>query len=59
LFGLAHFQDVSAGGLVLVTSLFAFGVVLAVLAVRSGRLGPGIWAHATFNAFTVVVLLAT
>jgi len=59
LFGLAHFQGVSAGGLVLVVSLFAFGVVLAFLAVRSGRLGPGIWAHATFNAFTVVVLLAT
>lgn len=59
LFGLAHFQDVSAGGLVLVVSLFAFGAVLAVLAVRSGRLGPGIWAHAAFNAFTVVVLLAT
>ncbi len=59
LFGLAHFQDVSAGGLVLVTSLFAFGVVLAILAVRSGRLGPGIWAHATFNAFTVVALVLT
>jgi len=59
LFGLAHFQGVSAGGLVLVVSLFAFGVVLAVLAVRTGRLGPGIWAHAAFNAFTVVVLVAT
>ncbi len=59
LFGLSHFQDASAGGLVLVVSLFAFGVVLAVLAVRSGRLGPGIWAHAAFNAFTVIALLAT
>jgi len=59
LFGLAHFQDATAGGLLLVVSLFAFGVVLAVLAVRSGRLGPGMWAHATFNAFTVIVLLLT
>ncbi len=59
LFGLAHFQGASAGGLVLVVSLFAFGAVLAVLALRSGRLGPGIWAHAAFNAFTVIVLLAT
>jgi len=59
LFGLAHFQGASAGGLILVVSLFAFGGVLAVLAVRSGRLGPGIWAHAAFNAFTVIVLLAT
>ncbi|HEX3393294.1 MAG TPA: CPBP family intramembrane glutamic endopeptidase [Acidimicrobiales bacterium] len=59
LFGLAHLQDASAGGLILFVSLFAFGVVLAVAAVRSGRLGPGIWAHATFNAFTVAVLLLT
>ncbi len=59
LFGLAHFQGASAGGAVLVVSLFAFGVVLAVMAVRSDRLGPGIWAHAAFNAFTVIVLLAT
>ncbi|MGI8775939.1 MAG: CPBP family intramembrane glutamic endopeptidase [Acidimicrobiales bacterium] len=59
LFGLAHFQDATAGGLLLVVSLFAFGVVLALMAVRSGRLGPAMWAHATFNAFTVIVLLVT
>jgi membrane protease YdiL (CAAX protease family) len=57
-FGLAHLQALSAAGLlVVVTSLTALGVVLALLAVRSGRLGPAMWAHATFNAFTVVVLL--
>ncbi len=58
LFGVSHLQPLSAAGLFLViTSLFAFGVVLAVLAVRTGRLGPPIWTHAAFNAFTVVVLL--
>ena len=58
LFGVSHPQPLSAEGLVLViTSLVAFGVVLAVLAVRTGRLGPSIWTHAAFNAFTVVVLL--
>ena len=50
-FGLAHFQPVQLLGLV------AFGAVLAVLAVRSGRLGPGLVAHATFNAITVLLLL--
>ena len=59
LFGLAHVSGTDAGALVLSVSLFFFGMVLAVLAVRSGRLGPGIWAHAAFNAFTVIALLAT
>jgi len=40
-------------------SLAAFGAVLAALAVRSGRLGPSIVAHATFNAFTVVYVLVS
>ena len=34
-------------------------VVLSILAVRTGRLGPGILAHATFNLFTVIYLAAT
>ena len=50
LFGLAHFE------LLQLPALIAFGVVLAVLAYRSGRLGPGIVAHATFNAVTVLSL---
>jgi membrane protease YdiL (CAAX protease family) len=49
-FGVVHFQPLQLLGLV------AFGVVLAVLAQRSGRLGPGLVAHATFNAATVVLL---
>jgi membrane protease YdiL (CAAX protease family) len=52
LFGLAHFQVIQFPALVL------FGVVLGVLAVRYGRLGPGIFAHAAFNAVTMAVLIA-
>lgn len=59
LFGLAHPQPLSFKAQVLVmVSLAALGVVLATLAVRTGRLGPTIVAHATFNAWTLVVLLA-
>ena len=50
LFGLAHFE------LLQLPALIAFGVVLGVLADRTGRLGPGIVAHATFNAATVLTL---
>jgi membrane protease YdiL (CAAX protease family) len=49
-FGLAHFELFQLPALVL------FGAVLGVLAVRTGRLGPGIWAHAAFNAVTVIFL---
>jgi len=51
LFGLAHFEALQFPALV------AFGLVLGVLAVRTGRLGPGIFAHAGFNAFTVAYLV--
>ena len=34
--------------------LFAFGVVLGVMAVRFGRIGPGIAAHMAFNAVTII-----
>ena len=50
-FGLAHFQPVQLLG------LSAFGVVLALLARRSGRLGPSLIAHMAFNATTVVALV--
>ncbi|MEY2467883.1 MAG: protease family protein [Actinomycetota bacterium] len=49
-FGAAHFDLVTLPGLA------AFGIVLAWLAHRSGRLGPGILAHAAFNAATVAYL---
>lgn len=50
LFGAMHFEGLQFAG------LFAFGVVLAAMVVRTGRLGPAIWAHAAFNAATVVSL---
>ncbi len=52
IFGLTHFE------LLQLPALIGFGVVLGVLAVRTGRLGPGIFAHLSFNAVTVVALLA-
>jgi membrane protease YdiL (CAAX protease family) len=51
LFGAAHFQ------LLQLPALVMFGVILAVIAQRTGRLGPCIWAHAGFNAYTVFTLL--
>jgi uncharacterized protein len=39
-----------------VLPLAVFGAVLGALAWRTGRLGPGIVAHVTFNGITVVVL---
>jgi membrane protease YdiL (CAAX protease family) len=50
IFGAAHFDLVTLPGLAL------FGVLLAWLAHRSGRLGPNIVAHAAFNAATVAIL---
>jgi membrane protease YdiL (CAAX protease family) len=37
--------------------LFVFGLVAALLATRTGRLGPGIWAHVAFNLTAVISLL--
>ena len=51
-FGATHFQLLQLPGLVLAGALFG------VLAYRSGRLGPAIAAHVTFNMVTVVALLA-
>jgi membrane protease YdiL (CAAX protease family) len=39
-------------------ALFGFAVVLGVLTVRTGRLGPAIAAHVFFNTAAVVTLLA-
>lgn len=51
LFGIAHFQ------LLQLPALVAFGLIAGVLAQRTGRLGPSMWAHAGFNAYTVFSLL--
>ena len=48
LFGLAHAELVELAGLV------AFGIVLSVLAYRYRRLGPSIFAHATFNLIAIL-----
>lgn len=49
-FGLAHFE------LLQLLGLAAFGVVLSALAYRLGRIGPCIFAHATFNLLAVLVV---
>jgi uncharacterized protein len=49
-FGAMHMQALQFFGLAV------FGIVLAVLAVRTGRLGTAVWAHIGFNATTVLVL---
>jgi len=51
IFGISHFQLVQFPG------LFVFGVVLAVLAVRTGRLGASIAAHVAFNGVAVAGLV--
>ena len=50
LFAAMHFQVLQFPG------LFVFGVVLALMTLITGRLGPAIWAHAGFNGATVVLL---
>lgn len=58
-FGLAHASNMPADGVVLVVvSLTVFGAVLAVVALRTGRLGPGMVAHGLFNLLTVLYLAA-
>lgn len=49
-FAAIHFQVLQFPGLLL------FGLVAGVLTVRSGRLGPALWAHVGFNLATVVLL---
>ncbi len=51
-FGLSHFQGIQF------PALFLFGVLAAVMAVRTGNLGASIAAHVGFNAWTVFALLA-
>src|SRR5207248_894152 len=49
-FGVVHLE------LLQLPALVVLGLVLGVLVVRTGRLGPSIWAHGAFNAVTVVSL---
>jgi uncharacterized protein len=50
-FGLTHFEGIQT------PALCAFGVVLALLVVRTGRLGTAVVAHMAFNAVSVIYLL--
>lgn len=50
LFGLAHFEAIQFAGLAV------FGAVLGLLAWWTGRLGPGIAAHAAFNVSAVIAI---
>lgn len=59
-FGLAHGSALPLDGVILVmVSLTVFGAILAVLAIRTGRLGPSIVTHAVFNLFTLLYLTFT
>jgi hypothetical protein len=51
-FGLAHFEALQF------TALAGFGVLLGVIATRTGRLGTGICAHAAFNAVAFISIAA-
>jgi membrane protease YdiL (CAAX protease family) len=50
-FAFAHFEPVQFAGLAV------FGAVLGLLAWWTGRLGPGIAAHAAFNAAALLTLI--
>lgn len=52
-FALVHYQPVQFPGLLVA------GLVFGSLAMRSGRLGPAVVAHITFNATTVIALWAS
>ena len=49
-------SSVTSGAALQLPALVALGLILAVLVLRTGRLGPGIFAHGAFNAVTVVAL---
>lgn len=51
LFALSHFQFIQF------PALLVFGLVAAGLAVKTGRLGPGMWTHLSFNLTSVILLL--
>ena len=51
LFGITHFEPLQLPPLAL------FGAIAAILTVRTGRLGPAIWAHVGFNALAIATLL--
>ena len=60
LFVLPHFTfSSSAGTIVLFASLGAVGIILAIVAVWVGRLGPSIIAHSLFNLVGALAVLVS
>jgi membrane protease YdiL (CAAX protease family) len=58
LFTLPHFTNPSvAGTVVLFAAIGTVGLALALLVVKTGRLGPAIIAHALFNGISVIGVL--
>lgn len=53
----AAFFALTHGNLLLVPGLFLFAVLLGFLRVRTGRLGPAIWAHVGFNVVAAASLV--
>lgn len=51
IFGIIHLQIYD------LPPLLGFGLVAALLTVKTGRLGPAIWAHVAFNLTAVTLLL--
>ncbi len=51
LFGLAHGEPLQLLGLAF------FGLILAAMRLKFGRLGPGMFAHGAFNAVTLIALI--
>jgi uncharacterized protein len=59
-FAAAHYQFTMTAVQVLVTvvSIFVVGLLLGILRWRYQRLTPGMFAHATFNALAIILILA-
>ncbi len=58
-FGLVHVGQPNVRALALaMISLSIFAVILALVTLRTDRLGPAIVAHAVFNAWTLLVVLS-
>jgi membrane protease YdiL (CAAX protease family) len=59
LFGLAHYEPANGWGNVsVIVTIAALGMVLGLVARRTGRLGPGIIGHGLFNLLAAIVIVA-
>lgn len=57
LFGMLHIQDNFASSLYTVTATSILGLILALLVLKTGRLGTSVLSHAAFNGISVIVVL--